>query len=117
MASEKVWSPAEMERAGVLVDARRGYKRDHHFPHSKGQSATARLCADFINLQCELTEAVELLRLAVDNDDRLGMVVACNTQDPDMHEEECPEGYINECGRCEYVHEIRRLLMRNTEAL
>lgn len=94
MANEKVWTPEQREAAYALLT-----------PHDT-----------MTDLRCELSEAVELLKLAIDSDESLGFVVACNTQDPDMHEEECPKGYVNECGRCEYVHQIQEFLKRN-EAL
>lgn len=58
-------------------------------------------------------EARELLQAAVGTKEELGFIVDCNTQDPDMHEEECPAGYKFECGRCEYKHEIEAWLSRH----
>lgn len=111
MADEKVWTSEQREAAREKIWA--AYSKTsliHNFYEHLA-----------VDLQCELTakdtqlaEAVELLRKAVDSEESLGFVVDCNTQDPDMHEKECPEGYVNECGRCEYVHAIQRFLKRNT---
>lgn len=64
-------------------------------------------------LQDEVREARELLQQAIGTDEDLLYIVECNTQDPDMHEKECPAGYELKCGRCDYKHSVSAWLSRN----
>ncbi len=57
--------------------------------------------------EAKLAEQAKVRQLLADS---LNFILPCNSQDPDMHEDECPEGHEFECGTCEHRHSVQRLL-------
>lgn len=106
-----------VEFARVLTKPLEHFRQRNQAKNDAGFLASAPVLSGEREAPKVAAEARELLLQVVGDENNIGMIVPCNTQDPYMHEEECPRGYKFECGRCEYKHAVEDWLLATRELL